>query len=328
MVRATFRRIAPVVAKGIVSIALIALLIRGVDVAAVLEHLRAVDARAVAVAVVMTTAIALLHAGRWQVILKTMGHGRFLAFGGALRLVLIGYFFNQTLPSTVGGDAFRIWGAYRAGIRAGDAFASVVVDRIFALVSLLLMIVLGLPWLFDIVVAPTARAVVILVIAGGAAGMAVLLLLGRFASHLQRWRLTRFMLQISEGCRALLRDPARTLAVAVLTIAGYAALSYVVYILARGLDVPLELGNSLLLIPLVTLVTLLPVSIAGWGVREGAMVVALGLIGVPAVKALSLSILSGLVVMASGLVGGAVWLVTHRHGQAAGAEHAPLHLRE
>jgi hypothetical protein len=89
-------------------------------------------------------------------------------------------------------------------------------------------------------------------------------------------------------------------------------MAYSVHLLARGISVDLGFGYSLLLLPLVTLVTVLPISIAGWGLRESAMVVALGLIGVPAAAAFSLSILYGLVVMASGIPGGMIWLVTRR----------------
>ena len=67
--------------------------------------------------------------------------------------------------------------------------------------------------------------------------------------------------------------------------------------------------------PLVSLVTFLPVSVAGWGLRESSMVVALGLIGVPSAEAFSLSVLFGLVVMASGIPGGVLWLISKRRGK-------------
>jgi uncharacterized protein (TIRG00374 family) len=308
--------------KALASIALLALALRGIDAAAIRTHLAEADPWTIAVAIALMTGISAIHTQRWSIVLNCLG--RDLHFVLAWKLVLIGYFFNQTLPSTVGGDAFRVWGAYRNGIRVGDAISSVIIDRVAALISLLLMIVFGLRWLFELITVPSARWIVMLVLVGGALGMALLLSLGRFASLLQRWRLTRLLLPVASGARAVFGSGTATTQIVLLTIVGYAVASYAVHLLAQGLSIKLGFGDALLLIPLVTLVTVLPVSIAGWGLRESAMVVALGLIGVPAAAAFSLSVLYGLVVMASGVPGGVIWLLMRRVAPAmASAEVGP-----
>jgi uncharacterized protein (TIRG00374 family) len=308
--------------KALASIALLALALRGIDTAVIRTHLAEADPWTVAVAIALVTGISAIHTQRWKIVLNCLG--RDLRFVLAWKLVLIGYFFNQTLPSTVGGDAFRVWGAYRNGTRVGDAISSVIIDRVAALASLLLMILLGLRWLFELITVPTARWVVMLVLVGGALGMTLLLSLARFASLLGRWRLTRLLLPVATGARVVFGSGAATTQIVLLTIAGYAIASYAVHFLAQGLAIKLGFGDALLLIPLVTLVTVLPVSIAGWGLRESAMVVALGLVGVPAAAAFSLSVLYGLVVMASGVPGGVIWLMMRRVAPAvASAEVGP-----
>ena len=62
--------------------------------------------------------------------------------------------------------------------------------------------------------------------------------------------------------------------------------------------------------PPVLLVMTLPISIAGWGVREQAMVAAFALVGVPGEGALALSIMFGLMGLITGLPGGVVWLIS------------------
>jgi hypothetical protein len=57
----------------------------------------------------------------------------------------------------------------------------------------------------------------------------------------------------------------------------------------------------------VILVTVVPISIAGWGVREGAMVVAFGFINVPASAAFAVSVLFGLTLAAASLPGSILW---------------------
>jgi len=60
------------------------------------------------------------------------------------------------------------------------------------------------------------------------------------------------------------------------------------------------------------LVSMIPISFGGWGVREGAMVVFFGLVGVPAADALAMSILFGLAALVAGLPGGVLWVVQRR----------------
>jgi hypothetical protein len=84
--------------------------------------------------------------------------------------------------------------------------------------------------------------------------------------------------------------------------------SFVVWLIARGSDVHVSIGQCFVLVPVVVLFSMVPVSIAGWGVREGAMVVALGLVGVARAPALAVSVLFGLTLAVSGLPGGFLWL--------------------
>jgi uncharacterized protein (TIRG00374 family) len=315
MSRHRIRTIASTGVKVLVSVGLIALVLRGVDSAAVVEQLRNASPASIAFAVLLTTGIALLHAQRWRIVLRAMGHT--LEFPPLLRLVLIGYFFNQTLPSTIGGDAYRVWGAYKQHVSAGTAVVSVLVDRILALFALVLMILAGLWWLTGLLRSPAATWIIALVIVAAFVGMGVLIGIGRFREPLQRWHFTRLIVQMSDAARNVVSRPPAAATVVLLTVAGYSCFSFAVYILAAGMQVDLGFWQSLLLIPLVTLVALLPISIAGWGLRESAMVVALGLVGVPAVQAFSLSVLSGLVVMASGIPGGMLWLAGRKHAPPA-----------
>ena len=65
-----------------------------------------------------------------------------------------------------------------------------------------------------------------------------------------------------------------------------------------------------IMLPLILLVSMAPISIAGWGVREGAMIVALALVGVSDGDALALSVLFGLALLVIGVIGGVVWILS------------------
>jgi hypothetical protein len=80
---------------------------------------------------------------------------------------------------------------------------------------------------------------------------------------------------------------------------------------AMGVDSGLANGCALL-VPAILEIAMLPISLAGWGVREGAAVVAFGAIGLPAAQALGVSIAFGLIVAAVSTLGGVLWLADRR----------------
>jgi glycosyltransferase 2 family protein len=78
-----------------------------------------------------------------------------------------------------------------------------------------------------------------------------------------------------------------------------------------GVDFPLAVGCALL-VPAIMEIAMLPISFAGWGVREGAAIVAFGALGLPADQALGASVAFGLIVAAVSMLGGVLWLVDRR----------------
>jgi hypothetical protein len=169
------------------------------------------------------------------------------------------------------------------------------------------MTAVALPWLMDLVVDPTLRWAVVLVLFGGACGFTVLFVLNRLPAFVFRWKVVRAAMQLSEAARPILLNASSGSHTLVLSFGVHLGVALVVFILAGALGVGVSLGHCIILVPLVMLVTLLPISIAGWGVREGAMVVALGLIQVSRSDALAVSVLFGVTLLVTSLPGGALW---------------------
>ena len=192
------RKYALIAAKAAVSIGLLYFALARTDFSAVSERLSRLDMTWGLLAVAVLGVQIVLISIRWRKIAESCRAG--LSLGRACHLNLIATFFNQVLPSTVGGDAYRAWGAYRRGVPGADAVASVLVDRIFALVSLVIMIVLGLWWLLDIIQAPAARWIVAVVVFGAFAGFAALIALVSARQWLQRWPATRMLLTTATKC--------------------------------------------------------------------------------------------------------------------------------
>ena len=96
-----------------------------------------------------------------------------------MRFNVIGTFFNQTLPSSIGGDAMRLWLVARGGAGWRAATYSIFVDRAVGLVALAIVIVASLPWSYNLIRDPDGRSALLFVDFAALAAGAGFLLLGR-----------------------------------------------------------------------------------------------------------------------------------------------------
>ena len=134
-------------AKTVVTLLLLALLFHKVDYAATLRHLRDITPLTAVISLVVLNAGIALATARWRIILQSMG--RAFTNWNLFRLNLVGQFFNQALPSTVGGDGMRIWLLYRNRCSFAEAINSVLIDRVTGFAVLGIMSLYGLPTLVE-----------------------------------------------------------------------------------------------------------------------------------------------------------------------------------
>ena len=278
------------------------------DLGAVMESLRQVDAATVVAVLAMFLAQIVLVAWRWGALMRLVGVGKGFSFHEIVRTVWSANFFNTTLVSSVGGDAFRLWTIVRAGNPLGKSVNSIFLDRLTALMALMILIAISLPYVMELIADEAAFLSYTLLIAAFLAGFAALFHADRLPRRIQHWRLVRGLANLAADTRRLSLHMDNLLPVAALSLLVHILNIFVVYVLARGLEIGISFLDCFFLVPPVILAMTLPISIAGWGVREGAMIVALGLIGVSQESALVLSILFGLGITLAALPGGVIWL--------------------
>jgi len=308
MRRTPIRGLAGFALKAGVSLLLLGLLLRQVDATAVAGRLGglALDGIAVLAAILLVQAV--VGALRWWVVIGLFDSS--VSFLTAFRLLYIGLFFNQTLPSSIGGDAVRVWMIHREGLPASDALFSVALDRLAALIGLVIVVAASLPMFFAVVPDTSARwalAAPMGLVALGTAGL--LAIRGGLASWLERRALTRPLAALAANTRRLLLRPSTGGAAIGLSLASHGLTIGSVFVLGRAIGVQLSFVDCLVLVPPVILLLAVPISFAGWGVRETAMVVAFGFVGVAQTDAVAVSVAVGLSVMAFGLPGGLLWLL-------------------
>jgi uncharacterized membrane protein YbhN (UPF0104 family) len=217
-----------------------------------------------------------------------------------------GVFFNQGLPSSIGGDGIRILDCARAGGSAEEAFFGVFIDRIMGLAGLL-MLNIGALLLSRRLLPANVHWPLLLILCGLTVGMLLLFFLRRFPSF-AAGRYLGFLGRLSERCFQVYSSlPSVSLQLGLSILVHLFSLS-VFYLIGKGVGLNFPPQVYLALVPPVILLTIVPVSLAGWGVREGAMVGLFLLIGADKTKVLSMSLLCGLTALVSSLPGLAVYL--------------------
>ncbi len=314
--------------KVLVSGLLIWFVLSKVDLDAAIARLLDVAPAMLALAGVAWIAQMLICAVRWRAVMSSIDAA--LPYPKVLRLWFIGSFFNQVLPSAVGGDAVRIYMGYRAGLSLSQAINGVMLERVAIVVALVLMVTATQPAFLPRVQGPAAEwmlPTVLVLLVAALAGVVLLMTLDRLPSSLHRWRLVRGMVALGGDARRVFLTPRALVRSLGWSLIGHANLTLATFLLARGLDLEVTWLDCMAIVPPVLLIMTLPISIAGWGVREGAMVAGFGFIGVPAEGALVLSLLFGLCGIVVSVPGGLLWLTGDRRlpaaAEAATAEAAP-----
>lgn len=297
--------------KLLVSCGLIWMLVDGIDLGAARARILAADMKMLGLALLVSIVQVCICVMRWRVVLRAIKAA--LSFADAFRIYLIGFFFNQALPSSVGGDAVRIYKVYKGGLTLPCAINGVMLERVATVLGLVLLVVIATPFFINRV-GPSEAAWIIpfvsLLGVGGVAGLLVLMFLDRFSARVSHWRFVHGLAMLAADTRKVFLAPAHAIKALGWSLIGHVNVTFSVYLLALSLDLQITWLDCMVLIPPVLLVMILPISIAGWGVREQAMVTAFALIGVPGEGALALSIMFGLLGLLLGLPGGIVWLMS------------------
>ena len=257
---------------------------------------------------------------RWRAVGAECGAP--LTMRQATRFNLIGTFFNQTLPSAIGGDAVRLWLVARAGAGWRAATYSIFVDRAIGLIALAIVIGATLPWSYSLIRDPDGRSALLLVDFAALASGAGFLVLGMLPfPWLKHWWGTHHLYACSVIANRVIFSRAHGPAIAVLSVLVHVLAVVIAWCVVQSIATPVLFSQIFQLVPPVMLITMLPISIAGWGVREASMGLAFGYAGLMANEGVNVSLLLGAVSFIVGAFGGLVWIFS---AEKAARDSAPV----
>ena len=338
-------------AKVIVSLILIILLLREIGLQETLGKLLQVHPGYLLAALVVALLGVVVRGYRWQVLLSALEIE--VPLRQLVALYFIGFLFTNVLPTGFGGDPIRMYELSRYTHRTAESAGTVLADRFFGLIVLQAMAVVALAFGYQLV-EPWMIAFTMLLFVGSL--VAVWLLLNRqlWQSLGERLKPLASLGQkqgpvpstssghglspalspalskvegkaegIIEGFKRFygslhgynIAAVGKTLGV---SLVFNILLITMNYLLGLSLGTRVSIWYYFLFVPITSIVTILPVSFAGLGVREGAYVLLFIQAGMPRETALSLSLLVYVIsIFTPGLIGGVIYVLKGARDYAA-----------
>jgi uncharacterized protein (TIRG00374 family) len=234
---------------------------------------------------------------------------------------LVGIFYSQFLPTSVGGDVVKGYYLSRKRVDRVKVISTALVDRLIGLSSN------GVLGLFALMQAPEvldkfgiASGVVTLiclgVVGGILVGYGVLFFIQQWVSHLPQLLHT-----IIDVLSHQARQPMIVMLAVLISLIHFLGWTFSVWLLALAVPITnISYFTVLLLLAVVNVAQFVPLSINGWGIREGALVVLLGLYDVSPESAVLLSSLIALSSLMLAVVGGCIVLGDYHYQKQAVTE--------
>jgi uncharacterized protein (TIRG00374 family) len=290
-----------------VATALTALILWKANPAAVAAVAMRADLRWILLAVALVVVDRTLMAYRWLVLLCPLDPSARPPFGAVMRVFFVSTFLGTFLPASVGGDAVRAFGLAQLRVPAGAAVASVLMDRLLGVLSIVLVGIAGLAltpasdllstWAVALslcVATAVCAAGALIVFSEAAAALAQ-----RVASRLPMARARALAGDLTLATRAYARFHRELINVLTGSVAVQILRVLQAWCLGRALAIDAPMLVYFAFVPLILLVMLLPVSINGIGTSQAAFVWFFGRAGIPAADAFALSVLF----LALGIIG-------------------------
>jgi len=266
---------------------------------AVLRAGAGTDLRWIGLAILLVVIDRVLMAYRWIVLLCPIDDASRPPMGAVLRIFFVSTFAGTFLPASIGGDIVRAYGLSQLNVAPGQAVASVLMDRLLGVVSILVVGAAGLFFARTGDLAST-RAITLSLLVGAAGSLAAAsIIFSERAAALAQWVALRIPVAAIRTIGAELTRATRAYgafhAELVNVLAGSIAVQVLriiqAWCLGRALGIEAPLAIYFGLIPLILLVMLLPVSINGIGTSQMGFVWFFGRAGVAEPQAFALSVL-------------------------------------
>ena len=283
----------------LVSAVLVGVIFLYLDVGEFLSAVRNVSPGYLLLVILMVVIDRLIVVHKWNLLL--ISRGVHVAFYQLFSMYTTAQLASFVLPSTVGGDLFRVYRLRDYGVSVRLSIASIMVERVIGFLSMLVIATVALGASFYMLTTRSTQ----LVSVAWALGLAILCCLGIFsaikheglnkklaslASDAGNWRFLGKLHDVYNQCREYRKDTEILVKVTTYTFIRQLLPIVINVLLAIAFSIDASLLEIIVIVPLIVLGSRLPISMDGIGVQEGLYVVLFNLVGVSASEALLMSL--------------------------------------
>ncbi len=272
------------------------------------EIISSVDPYYLSLAIIILLLELMLSTYRWFIVQNV--HKIYLTFSRTLSYQWIGLFFNLTLPSSIGGDALKGYYLNSDGHSIRKCSSSIIIDRILGMIGLVSVIIITLPLFWYYIIDEVARYGVVFICVIAVSAIVTLLLFKYIPSVYKRFSVVKGVDYLSENSRSIIVSKSGLFTI-LLSMVLHLLLVLSVFLLSIAINSDISFVSLLVIMPVTNLIIAIPFSIAGWGVREGSMIIGLGYFSINSEVAMALSILYGLVTIVISLPGFLYWILNN-----------------
>jgi len=305
--------------KAAVTIALMAIVMRRADLRLMADLVYRCDLFLLVAGILALLASHLILVANWKFVLKSKAYQT--PYFALLKLHFIGLFYNQILPTSIGGDIVKGFYLADAIKNRVEAFSSLLVVRILGFVSVLILLICGFllqPSFFSgfnlsqgLGMSAILIAIIFLAFYYFFKSSAIARLIKRFHffSNIAH-KIEAFI----SALKAYYRKPNYVFAGLLLSFCTHSLVIMENFLIAKSLNIQVGLKFFIFAVPAIVVITLLPISISGLGIREGSFAFLFSLVGVGSSEAVAFSLVGYFILLSLGLLSGLIYVLAPRLG--------------
>jgi len=310
------KKIVSNIVRVVISVGLLIYLIYIADIGKIYDTLKLVDYRYFGLALLFFMVCILLLTKRWQILLKQVKIDQ--KYGLLVNFYFIGYFFNNFLPTTIGGDVSRAYNVSKVSGNKAYSVGIILLERMMGLLATLTLATLSMFWVFKyfhtnrIIFLTIALLAIVIFILVNLLVPSTFNFTSRLLKKIKIFNIGEKVYQVLYSIHSYRENKKVILYAYLISILSQTNLILMNYILAKALNLDkVSLGFLFIVIPVTFILGLFP-SVNGLGVRDTGYVFLLTRVGLSPAEALSLSFLNTLVPVLLSLYGGLL-LIFYRH---------------
>jgi glycosyltransferase 2 family protein len=291
------------VLRIVISVALLAVLLFSVDWSSVPGYVERLTPTVAVLVIVIWAAQLAISAWKWQWALRI--HGLHHTYPFLSRVLVIGFFLNNFLPTSIGGDAYRVYRTLPAAPPKSRAISAVILERVVGFAALLSLGFLGALALYS--TNALARMYVLLGACGAVAAIALFVFVG------PRILRSTKLAPITDNLRSICAARAEWVPLVALSLLFQLTAVFVLHLLFHSLGAPLSLEQAALVAAAAGLATIIPFSINGLGIVEATIAGTAVAVGVSYEAGLVVAVLMRLLLLPLTLAAGLLYAFEPRH---------------